>query len=326
MGSAQSVTLSSILSALLVGAGARMLRRAFAPSAAPLPGRANATPDEARSRAAGGWWGILKRTYAEVNGDRVLAVAGGVTFYGLLSLFPAITVLVSIYGLVADPSAIGQHLEVLDGLLPQGALSIIGEQITRITTADQSKLGVAAAAGLLVALWSANAATKAIIDALNVAYGTTETRGFFILNLVSMGFTLAAIVGLVVMIGVIAVVPAVMQLFNLGVLGDVLLWAGRWPVMLLLVGAALAVLYQWGPCRRDVPWRWITPGSAVGGVGLLVFSMLFSWYAANFANYNGTYGSLGAVIGFLIWMWLSTTIVLVGAELNAVVEDATSGG
>lgn len=313
------------MSALLVGAGARALRRALGPPSGASLARSVAGQRDLRATAADGWWSILRRTYAEVNGDRVLAVAGGVTFYGLLSLFPAITVLVSIYGLVADPSAIGQHLAVLADVMPEGALSIIGEQITRITEADQSRLGVAAVGGLLVALWSANAATKAMIDALNVAYGATDRRGFFMLNLVSLGFTLAAIVGLVVMIVVIAVVPAVMQVFNLGMAGDVLLWAGRWPVTLVLIGMALAALYQWAPCRPGVAWRWITPGSLIASFGLLAFSMLFSWYAANFANYNGTYGSLGAVIGLLVWMWLSTTIVLVGAELNAVVEDAASG-
>lgn len=310
------------MSALLVGAGARALRRALAPLRGPSLTRSLAVEKDARATAGDGWWAILRRTYAEVNGDRVLAVAGGVTFYGLLSLFPAITVLVSVYGLVADPSAIGEHLAALADVMPKGALSIIGEQVTRITEADQAKLGVAAVGGLLVALWSANAATKAMIDALNVAYGATERRGFFMLNMVSLGFTLAAIIGLVVMIAVIAVVPAVMRLFNLGVVGDVLLWAGRWPVTLVLIGAGLAALYQWAPCRPGVAWRWITPGSVVASIGLLAFSMLFSWYAANVANYNGTYGSLGAAIGLLIWMWLSTTIVLVGAELNAVVEDA----
>lgn len=312
------------MSALLVGAGARALRRALGPIGGPSLIRPEAVKKDARARASDGWWAILRRTYAEVNGDRVLAVAGGVTFYGLLSLFPAITVLVSVYGLVADPSVIGEHLAMLADVMPQGALSIIGEQITRITEADQAKLGVAAVGGLLVALWSANAATKAMIDALNVAYGAPEKRGFLMLNLVSLGFTLAAIIGLVVMIGVIAVVPAVMLLFNLGVVGDVLLWAGRWPAALVLIGVALASLYQWAPCRPGVAWRWITPGSVVASSGLLAFSMLFSWYAANVANYNGTYGSLGAAIGLLIWMWLSTTIVLVGAELNAEVESAAS--
>ena len=326
MSSVPTATLSSIVSALLVGVGSRALRRALgAGGNRPLPAMA-AQQEKARRKAAGGWWAILKRTYSEVNKDRVQAVAGGVTFYGLLSLFPAITVLVSLYGLFADPATISQHLAMLSGFLPEGALAIIGEQVTRIAGAEGAKLGLAAIVGLLVALWSANSAMKAMMDALNIAYDTEEKRGFLRLNAVSLGFTIGSIVGLIVMIAVIAVVPAVLALFNLGAVGDVLLWAGRWPAILVLIGAALAVLYQWGPSRPDVGWRWITPGSILASLSLVAFSMLFSWYAANFANYNGTYGSLGAVIGFLIWMWLSTTIVLVGAELNAEVENVERPG
>lgn len=266
------------------------------------------------------WWTILRRTGSEVISDRVPAVAGGVTFFGLLSLFPAITVLMSFYGLIADPAAVPEHLQALASVVPQGALAIIGEQVRRIIEADQSKLGVAAIAGLVVALWSANSAMKSMMDALDIAYDTEEKRGFLVLNLVSLGFTLAAIAGFIVMITVIAVVPAMIGFLKLGPLGDVLLWAGRWPAMLVLAGAALAVLYQWGPSRPGVAWRWITPGGVLASAALVGFSMLFSWYAANFANYNAIYGSLGAVIGFLIWMWLSVIIVLAGAELNAEVE------
>lgn len=314
-----SSSLSSILSALLVGVGARALHRQFGGN----PGRppAVAPPRVPGREHAGGWWSTLKQTYAEVNKDRVQAVAGGVTFYGLLSLFPAITVLVSLYGLVADPANISQQLAALGSFLPEGALAIIGEQVKRITEADQSKLGLAAIIGLVVALWSANAAMKAMMDALNIAYGTQEKRSFIMLNLVSLGFTLGAIIGLIIMIAAIAIVPVILGLFNLGVAGDVLLWAGRWPAMLVLIGLALAVLYQWGPSRTEVAWRWITPGSVLASLGLVIFSMLFSWYAANIANYNGTYGSLGAVIGFLTWMWLSAMIILTGAELNAVIEE-----
>jgi len=305
-----------------VGAAANVLHRV-----AGHDGGANAAPrmaapprgssSEATRR---GWWTILKRTFAEVSSDRVLAVAGGVTFYGLLSLFPAITVLVSLYGLISDPASISEHLQMLGTLLPQGALSIIGEQVTRITEGDQSKLSVAAIAGLVVALWSANAAMKAMMDALNIAYGAEEKRGFFKLNLVSLGFTLSAIIALIVLIVAIAAVPLILQLFNIGILADMLLWAGRWPLIFVLMMAGLAVLYRYGPSRPDAPWRWITPGSLFATLGLVVFSMLFSWYAANLANYNETYGSLGAVIGFLTWMWLSAIIVIVGAELNAEID------
>ncbi len=314
-----TASLSLIITAALVGVAANALHGVFGTR---QQAGQQAVPASQAPPAPAGWWTILKRTYGEVNKDRVLAVAGGVTFYGLLSLFPAVTVLVSLYGLIADPASIADHLRALGSVLPQGALQIIGDQVTRIVTADQSKLSIAALAGLVVAVWSANSAMKAMMDALNIAYDADEQRSFVKLNLVSLGFTMAAIVGLIVMMSAIAVVPAVLQFFNLGRFGDLLLWAGRWPLVWVLSAAALAVLYQWGPSRTGVAWRWITPGSAAASIGLVLFSMLFSWYAANLADYNGTYGSLGAVIGFLTWMWLCAIIVLAGAELNAEVEHA----
>ncbi|MCA3575156.1 MAG: YihY/virulence factor BrkB family protein [Aestuariivirga sp.] len=278
--------------------------------------------EKAVVQARGGWWRVLKRTVSEVNSDRVLAVAGGVTFYTLLSLFPAITVLVSLYGLIAEPQSISQHLELLRGFLPEGAMSIIGEQAMRIARSDQARLGVAALAGLLVALWSANAAMKSTMDALNIAYDAEETRGFIRLNLISLLFTLSSIIGLLVLFAMVAAVPVILETFWLGGTVDVLVWAGRWPVTFLLILLALAVLYRFGPSRPVQRWRWITPGSLMAAAGLLALSMLFSWYAANIGKFNETYGSLGAVIGFMTWMWLSATIVLAGAELNGVIESA----
>ncbi len=342
-------TLTSIIGAAALSAAVNVIHRSFgqftagerdevrrpakrtagkhSPSAADhtenQAGKGADTPADIPSQ---GWWAILKRTFAEVNNDRVLAVAGGVTFYSLLSLFPAITVAVSFYGLFNDPQTISAHLQMLSSFLPEGAMSIIGEQVQRIASAESTGLTLAAVFGLLLAIWSANSAMKAIMDALNIAYDAEEKRGFIKLNLVSMGLTLSGIIGLLLMIGVIAVVPAVLQLFWLGPVADALLFWGRWPLAFGLILLALAVLYQWGPSRPDVGWRWITPGSAVASVGLIIFSILFSWYAANFAEFNETYGSLGAVIGFLTWLWLSATIILVGAELNAEIENQARPG
>jgi membrane protein len=324
--------LSALVHASAMGLAASIIHGAFdhvavkGRKAAPAPrailGPAEiAAPDKrGKAEAAGGWWQILKRTVSEVSSDRVLAVAGGVTFYGLLSLFPAITVLVSLYGLVADPQSISQHLQLLGSFLPEGAMSIIGEQAMRIATSDQAQLSIAALVGVLVALWSANAAMKAIMDALNIAYGAEEKRGFIKLNLVSLLFTFSAILGLIVLFAVVAAVPVILQMFWLGGTVDLLIWAGRWPVIFVLIILALAVLYRFGPSRADVRWRWITPGSFIAALGLVIFSMVFSWYAANFGKFNETYGSLGAVIGFMTWMWLSATIVLVGAEFNSEID------
>jgi membrane protein len=205
-------------------------------------------------------------------------------------------------------------------------MSIIGDQAMRVARSDQGQLSLAGIAGGLIALWSANAAMKAMIDTLNIVYDTDEQRGFFKYNAVTMLFTVSAIVGLIVLFAVIAAVPVVLQFFWLGRTADFLIWAGRWPVVFVLVILALAFLYRYGPCRSNVRLRWITPGSVLAAFGLLVFSMLFSWYAANFGRFNETYGSLGAVIAFMTWMWLSAVIILVGAELNSEIETEARSG
>jgi membrane protein len=203
---------------------------------------------------------------------------------------------------------------------------VIGEQATRIASGDQARLSIAGLTGGLIALWSANAAMKALIDTLNIVYDAEEARGFFKLNAVTLLFTISAIVGVMVLFVAVAAVPVIMNFLRLGGVLDFVIWAGRWPVIFVLVVLALAVLYRFGPCRPNVRWRWITPGSFVAALGLLIISMLFSWYAANFGKFNETYGSLGAVIGFMTWMWLSATMVLVGAELNAEIENHARPG
>jgi membrane protein len=284
-------------------------------------GRAADTPAEIPAK---GWKDVLWRTYEEMNKDRILAVAAGVTYFGLLALFPAITALVSLYGLFADAATISDHLTTMSGFLPGGALDVIGEQVKRITENDQGALGFAFFFGLALSLWSANAGMKAMFDALNVAYDEEEKRGFFALNLRSLTFTLGAIVFILVALGGIVIVPVVLNFFGLGEAVEWILWIARWPVLLAVIVLGLAVLYRYGPSRDNVEWKWITPGSILAAVVWIVASMLFSWYVGSFGNYNETYGSLGAAIGFMTWLWLSTTIVLVGAELNAEIEHQTA--
>jgi membrane protein len=210
------------------------------------------------------------------------------------------------------------------GFLPGGALDIISEQVKRITSKGNATLGFTFFSGLAVSLWSANAGIKAIFDALNVAYEEKERRNFIMLNLWSLGFTLGAIVFLALAISSVVIIPVVLNFFGLGGVADWLVWIGRWPALLLITLAALAVLYRYGPSRDEPKWRWVTPGGFLAAFGWLAFSMLFSWYVSSFGNYNETYGSLGAAIGFMTWIWLSVTIVLVGAELNAEIEHQTA--
>jgi membrane protein len=259
-----------------------------------------------------GWKDILLRTYRSLSEDRV-------------------TALVSIYGLIADPADIGEHLASLSGAIPSDAISIISGQLHYLASQDEKALELAFFVGLLVSLWSANAAMKALFDALNVVYGEEETRNFFILNALSLAFTAGLVLFLVLAMTGIVVVPAILDLLYLGSVSELIINLLRWPAMLVFVVVGLAVLYRYGPSRADARWRWISWGSVAAALLWLVVSMLFSWYASNFGNYNKTYGSLGAVIAFMVWSWLSATIVLLGGELNAEIEhqtakDSTTGG
>ena len=271
-----------------------------------------------------GWKDILWRTYSQIGEDRLLAVAAGVVFYGLLAVFPAVTALVSLYGLFASPSAISDQLSLLAGILPQGAVEILREQIGRLTAGSGAKLGFGFIFGLAVALWSANAGIKAIMDALNVVYEEKEKRGFIKLNLISLAFTIAAIVSVLLALGAVVVLPVALSYLGLQNLTGLLFRLARWPLLLLIVIFGLAVLYRYGSSRREPRWQWISVGSAFAAVAWLVSSALLSWYLASFADYDATYGSLGAAIGMMMWMWISAIVILFGAQLNSEIEHQTA--
>ncbi|KRE05818.1 ribonuclease BN [Bosea sp. Root381] len=270
-----------------------------------------------------GWIDIARRTYHEVDRDRVQAVAAGVTFYGLLALFPALTAFVSLYGLLADPATISDQLALLNGLLPPETMNFLRDQITRIISGGDTKLGLALLISVALAIWSANSGVKAIFDALNVAYGEDEKRGFVKLNLVSLAFTTGILVFAVLALGAIAVMPVILGYLYLGDATELLLSLGRWPALIAVLVLGLSVLYRFGPSRDEAQWSWVSPGAIFAAIAWLIASLLFSWYVANFEDYNKTYGAIGAVIGLLMWLWLSATIVLVGAELNSEAERQT---
>jgi membrane protein len=276
-----------------------------------------------RPIAGRGWKEILLGAYRSITDDRVLAVAAGVTFYGLLAVFPAIAAVVSLYGLFADSATIGDTLAQLSSLLPAGAIEVIGDQIQRVSAAGSGTLSFSFLMSLAIAIWGANAGVKAVFDAINVAYGAQEERGFFKLNLISLAFTMGAIAFALLALTAVVVLPISFHYLGLDAVLEALLRYGRWPLIWLLVALALAFLYRFGPTDSlDPKWRWISWGSASAATLWLAASALFSWYAANFGNYNATYGSLGAAIGFMTWMWLSAAVIIIGAELNAEIEQA----
>ncbi|WP_188580318.1 YihY/virulence factor BrkB family protein [Azorhizobium oxalatiphilum] len=270
------------------------------------------------------WKDVAIRTMSEFSSDRVLSLAAGVTFYTLLAVFPAIAALVSLYGLFLDPAVLQSQLEAASWVLPTGAIEVMRDQALRIVAHGKSTLGFGFIFSLCVALWGANAGTKAMIEALNVAYGETERRSFLRLSLITLGFTLMGILfACVAMAGILAV-PVALELLWLDQGTEWFISLIRWPSLLVVVSCAIMLLYRLGPCRAHARWRWVMLGSVVSAMLWLAVSAGFSWYVSHFGSYNETYGSLGAVIGFMTWIWLSTAVVLFGAELNAELEHQTA--
>ena len=231
-----------------------------------------------------GWKDILWRTYNEVVNDHVLLIGAGVTFYVLLALVPALTALVSIYGLFADPAALDRHMALLEGLIPSSGLDIVREQLRRLAEQGQTKLGLTSLVAFAISLWSANSGVKSMFEAMNVAYDEDEKRSYIRLTAVTLAFTLATFVALLLLIALIVVLPTVLQFVGLGAAAQ---WAARiggLVLMLLLLMAGLAALYRFGPSRHAAQWRWITPGAVIAMGVILVASGLFTWYVASFGS------------------------------------------
>ena len=270
-----------------------------------------------------GWRDILWRTGREVSVDRLPAVAGGVTFYTLLAIFPAIGAFVSLYGLFADVAAVEKQLQEMSTVFPASVVNIIGEQMLRLAGQEHAKLGVAFVVSLLLSIWSANASMKALFDGLNVAYDEDEKRNFVTKTLWTYTFTFCALLYAVVLAGVLIGAPIVLQ--QVGLSAAAIIWIPlRWLIVLAVTALAFAMLYRFAPCRARPRWRWVVLGAVFGAAAWLLGSLGFSLYVNNIAHYDATYGPLGAVIAFMVWMWFSIMTVLIGAELNAEIEHQTA--
>jgi len=299
---------SALAAGVLLGACLTVIDRARKPAPARTPPREN--PPRT-------WRDILSRSVRDFGRDRISAAAGGVTFFTLLAIFPALSAFVSLYGLVADVGSVRRLLASMNGVLPDGMISVIGDEIVRLTATGHTTLGLAFAFSLALSVWSANAGVKALIDGLNIAYERRETRGFVKLTLVSLTFTVGGIVTGV--LGIAAIAAAPMRLSAAGLPASMQPFL-RWLALPMLAMAMISLLYRFGPDRAPAQLRWITPGALVATAGWAAMSLLFSWYVADFGSYNRTYGSLGAIVGFLTWIWLSLMVLMFGAELNSEVE------
>ncbi len=319
---------------LLTGAGFVLARSpAGQPPALPMPRHDAALPAApgaggmASSPAeipAHGWLAVLKRVAHQFSEHRLLAEAAGVVFFVLLAIFPAIAALVSLYGLFADPKTVSEQLGALSGVMPGGGMDIVKDQVTRVASNGGGKLGFGLAIGLATSLWSANAAMKALFDVLNVVYEEHEKRGYVRLTLITLGFTVASLVFVLLAMAAVVVLPVALQFVGLDETAKTLLDLLRWPLMLVVVAGLLSVIYRYGPSRERARWQWVSWGGGVAAVLWVVVSLAFSFYVSNFGSYNKTYGSLGAAIGFMTWIWISAIVVLLGAELNAELERQTA--
>lgn len=307
--------------------------RSFRPPEPPPP---PPTPEEFEAREPGrgrlakrptqiphrGWTDILWRVGVSYFGDRVGFLAGGVTFFVVLSLFPTLAAFVTVYGLFADPAEAWNRLQFLYSVLPSGVAAFLGGEMNRLAETAKPQMTLTLAGTLLLSLWVANNGIKTLFYGLNVAYHQREKRSFVHYNLVCMAFTLSALLAVLMTAALVVGVPLVLGVFGLAAEWNYLAPL-RWPVLLVGYGAALAVIYRFGPCRSRARWRWLTPGAVFAAVASVAVSFLFSWYLQNFVR-TAAYGPLAAMMGFLLWTWLSVQIIILGAELNAEIEHQTA--
>jgi membrane protein len=277
-----------------------------------------------------GWKRVINRTVREVITDRISLCAAGCAFYATLALFPAISMLVSIYGLVFDPQTVGPQLAVLRDLLPPSAYQLIADRVQMLVSKPPGTLTFSLLISIGIALWSSATGTKSILGALNLAYEERETRSFMRFQLTALGMTLGGIVAAVIGLASLVLLPALIGFFGISTYGAAIARVGSLAALVVFVLLALSLLYRFGPSRRAASWHWVTPGSAVATLLWLIASTLFSYYVGHLASYDATYGPLGAVVGVMMWFYVSALVVLVGAELNAELElqtvrDSTDG-
>ncbi|MEO7398418.1 MAG: YihY/virulence factor BrkB family protein [Ilumatobacteraceae bacterium] len=279
--------------------------------------------DRPRAIPAKGWKDIAARTLVETKEDNVALLAAGMAFYALLALVPALIATISIYGIVADPASIGEQVISALAAAPTEVRELVTTQLESIAESSGGTALFATIVGIALALWSASSGVLHMIAAINAAYDEKETRKFLKLRLLSLLLTAGTIVFLMIAFAAIALLPALLADTGLGAVGRVLANFVRWVVLLGAMLAGLAILYRIAPDRDDPQWKWVTPGALVASALWIVGSLLFSLYTANFAKYNETYGSLGAIIVVMLWLFLTAYAVILGAELNSEVERQT---
>lgn len=289
--------------------------------AATPQGRAATRPSQLRLKD---WKAVLLRVWDNLGYHYVYLVAAGIAFFGMLALFPGIAALVGIYGLVSDPSAIMAQIRPLNDFLPEDAYALIEEQIEALLSDGGRSLSIASLIAVAFAIWSARLGVGALIDGVNVAYSERNERGIVAYYAFSLFLTVIMVFVLVCAILAIVVVPAAFRAMHVGREAEWIVSLVRWPVLLATLMLGLGVLYRYGPQRHEAKIPWITWGAVLATVLWLLGSLAFSWYVSNFADYSATYGSLGAIAGLMLWFYVGSYAILLGAEFNAEMEHQTA--
>ena len=278
----------------------------------------------------GGWKEIILRAWRDVGRDHVGLISAGIAFYGLLALFPAITAIIAISGLVFEPSHIATQIETVSSIMPQGAADIVLGQASEVAGSRTGGLGLATALGIGLALYSASKGVASLIEGVNVAYDEVETRSFVRLTATNLALTLFLVLGMIAGLGMALVLPGILSIVDLGQTTETLVGLVRWVVLFVLTIGGVAVLYRFSPDRAPAEWRWLLPGAILACILWTAASVGFSIYVENFGSYNETFGALAGIVVLLMWLWISAYALLFGAEVNAEMEaqvrtDTTTG-
>ena len=313
----------------LFGVELRPERPAALPPAPPTPedhdrldpgrGRLATRPEQIPRK---GWLDIVWRVASAYFGDRVGFVAGGVTFFMVLSLFPMLAAFVTLYGLFANPADAWSRLAFLYSILPSNVAEFLGGEMSRLASNTHGQLTFTLVWTLLLSLWTANGGIKTLFYGLNLAYHEVERRNIVRYNLLCLAFTLSGLAAVLLTAALVVGVPVVLSVLGLQDDFSAVAWL-RWPVLFVVYAAALTVIYRFGPCRQKARWRWLAPGALFAAVLSLGVSFLFSWFLTTFVR-TASYGPLAAFMGFLLWIWITVQIILIGAKANAEIEHQTA--
>jgi membrane protein len=284
------------------------------------PGRDAETPGEIPPR---GWLAVLKRVKRESVADNASLLAGGVAFFALLAIVPLLVAALAIWGLFANPSDATRLIRDLASGLPHSAQRLISDQLRSIAGRSNAGLSITAAVSLVIALWSASSGTKHLIEAVNAAYDEEDQRGSIKVRGLALMLTIGAVFFGLITIGLIAVLPSALADAGVPHTLRTVLDALVWPVLAVMMVAALSLIYRLAPDRRDAKWHWVSWGAVAATVLWLAGSALFALYASNLGSYDKTYGSLGGVVVLMLWLYITALVIVLGAELNAELERQT---